>query len=98
MFVKNILDEFFINNKFSFLFYLITLIINYSFEFVAIPVIIGLLLNCINKTRLNFNFSMDIGNTFKKNIIYNIILLICICYFINNMYNNNINKITYTNY
>ena len=83
MFVKNILDEFFINNKFSFLFYLITLIINYSFEFVAIPVIIGLLLNCINKTRLNFNFSMDIGNTFKKNIIYNIILLICICYFIN---------------
>ena len=26
---------------------------------------------------------MDIGNTFKKNIIYNIILLICICYFIN---------------
>ena len=92
MYINLILKDFFLENKKEFIYYIFYFLCNYSLEFIGIPIILGMLISRIkNNNKINFEFSLDIKNTFKKNIIYNIILLICLCYFINIYIINNIN-------
>ena len=84
MYINLILKDFVLENKKEFIYYFISYLCNYTFEFIGIPIILGTLITIIkNNNKMNFEFSLDFRNTFKKNIIYNIILLICFSYVIN---------------